>query len=40
MRNIKYTLELLIGVAGNICKKKWYEKPEIQKQHEIKNIKK
>ena len=21
MRNIKYTLELFIGVAGNICKK-------------------
>ena len=40
MRNIKYTLELFICLAGNICKKKWYEKREIQKQREIKNIKK
>ena len=40
MRNKKYTLELFIGVAWNICKMiwnesiiwfTWYEKPEIQK---------
>ena len=33
-------MELFIDIAGNICKKKSYEMPKIQKQHEIKNIKK
>ena len=30
VRNIKFTSELFVDIAGNICKKKNYEKPEIQ----------
>ena len=37
MRNIKYTLKLFIGVAGNICKKRirkaWNSKTTWDKKH-------
>ena len=37
MRNIKYTLEIFIDIAGNICKKMiwkaWYSKVTWDKKH-------